>query len=575
MYITIGETMEFTVDLPQLQNAKSINANDFGMNEELEDNTTALNEAIDYCRQFDSSILEINQGIYKFNSTETINLNGMNEFCMDAKGSEFIFSTPSHFRLKGCNRTLLKNLVVDWDWEKDRLASLVRVHSISKEDGSIEFEFLELETVATDVRFFNMNQYDSKTFTPGTENGQEFWQERLLFHKIEKGGKANHLRIFPKEGSFCNLSEGEVFLVRHSPRRGAALVADDCSHVTLINLTIFSSPGACFVISGETHHVRLDSCVIGLRPDSNRHQSTDADGYHIVQSQGYHIIENCDFSYMGDDDVNIHDCIGFVSKRSDSFSIRLENAISGKPGDVLEVRGPDFSDTGIRLEIVENTSEKDKLMVFKNEIPETVGETFMLRNTRFNSSNYIIRNNHFHHNRARGLLLQCSNGLVENNRFTGTQGAAIYVMMETLRNLWYEGVGVEHLVIRNNIFENCNVNDWTSVIDIMAYIPDMQSDYPVFSDITIENNQFNEFPSSVIYVNKAKNIKIINNHLKSFISRKINKNNRGHFYVNHSNDVLIENNVFEPSVYITSPGYVHTDGKSDGGSYRLLCDSLM
>ncbi|MHB1485856.1 MAG: right-handed parallel beta-helix repeat-containing protein [Saccharofermentanales bacterium] len=571
--------MEFTVDLPDLKNASIVNADDFGMNVMSEDNTLALNSAIDHCKQFTSSILEIKNGIYKFNNKVTININGLSNFCFNGNGSEFIFSDLGHFRSNGCDHILLKDIIVDWDWEKERLASLIKVISITgnsdADDRCIELEFPELKTVDTDIVFYQMNQYDSVTLTPGTENGQELYWNKMVAKKVEKGVKANYLKIYPEKESFPGLSVGDVFLVRHTTRRGAAFIATDCSHLTYNNIKIYSGPGGCFVVTGESHHIKLDACTIGIRPGSGRHMSADADGYHIVQSKGYHIIENCDFSYMGDDDVNIHDCIGFVFSRIDDHHIQMENAISGIPGDVLEVRGPDFSDMGITLELTENKFVDQKsILTIKEVIPPFIGETYLLKNLRYNSSHYIIRNNHFHHNRARGLLLQCSDGLVENNRFTGIQGAAIYVMMETLRGHWYEGVGVDHLVIRNNIFENCNVNDWTSVIDLMAIIPDRKSDYPVFTDITIENNTFDEFPSGVIFINKSKNVRITGNRFKSTKERKTNKDNRGHFYVSHSADVVIEDNIWEPSPLMKTPGFIHTDGKSDGGLYRVSCDEL-
>ena len=62
-------------------------------------------------------------------------------------------------------------------------------------------------------------------------------------------------------------------------------------------------------------------------------------------------------------------------------------------------------------------------------------------------------------------MLQCSHGFVENNRFYRQQGASIYVMLELLHGLWFEGSGVDGLTIRNNIFINCNCANWSSVID--------------------------------------------------------------------------------------------------------------
>ncbi|MDP2337208.1 MAG: right-handed parallel beta-helix repeat-containing protein [Bacteroidota bacterium] len=566
--MTYGEdaNMDFIVELPDLTGAVTVNAANFGISTTSSDNTMSLNRAIDYCKQFPSSILAIPSGIYRFNNTQTINVNNMNNFCIDGNNSEFIFSNLGQFRLNDCTHVLLKDVKVDWDWEKERLASLAEVIKIADESAFIEFEFPELEYVDTTLCFYTMNQFDKKTISPGTENGQEFWIDRLATKKVEMGNKPNQLRVYPKKGSFTNLSVGNLFLVRHTPRRGSAFIVNNCTHTTLKCITIYSAPGACFIISGETHHTRLDSCMVCLRPNSNRRMSSEADGFHIIQSKGYTIIENCDFSFMGDDDVNIHDCIGFVSSRVDDHTLSLENTYVGDQGDIFEIRNPDFSKSGDVLELLSKTGCR---LTFKGVIPNYVTATYMILNKRYNSSNYIIRNNYFHHNRARGLLLQCSNGIVEDNTFDTTQGAAIYVMMETLSNHWYEGIGVNNLKICNNIFQNCNVNDWTSVIDIMAVIPNKNSNFPVFTNITIANNKFIEFPSGVIYINKAKGVTIKNNTFACYKRRANNKINRGYFYVNRSSDIRIKNNVWTPSPYITSPGYIDTNPDGDSKPNRV------
>ena len=570
--MTYGENanMDFIVELPDLIGAVTINAANFGISATSSDNTMALNSAIDYCKQFPSSILAIPSGIYRFNNTQTININNMSNFCMDGNNSEFIFSDQGFFRLNNSKHVLLKNIIVDWDWAKQRVASLAKVVDVGNNNEYVEFEFPELQRVDTTLCFDNMNQFDKNSLTPGTEGGREFWKGSLTATKAEKGCQTNQLRIFPAAGCFPNMSVDEVFLVKHWPRGESMFIANNCSHTTYQNVKVYSGPGACFLITGETHHFKLDSCKICLKPASDRRMSTEADGFHIVQSKGYNILENCDFSFMGDDDVNIHDLIGFVSSRVDDHSLKLENtSYVGDLGDVFEIRNPDFSKSGDVLELLSITNLKTGCrLAFKSVIPSYVTATYMVLNNRYNSSNYIIRNNYFHHNRARGLLLQCSNGIVEDNKFEATQGAAIYVMMEAIRNHWYEGIGVNNLNIRNNVFQNCNVNDWTSVIDIMAVIPDKNSNYPVFTNITIANNKFVEFPSGVIYVNKAKGVTIKNNTFACFNRRAKNKINRGFFYVNHSSDISIRNNVWTPSPYITSPGYINTNPDGDSKPNR-------
>lgn len=590
--------MDFTIDLPDLDDAEIVDASRFGLDESLEDNTDALNAAIAYCDNVGKYILDIPRGVYYFNAEYPIRLSGLKNFCFNGNGSEFIFSNIEYFRLESCENILVKDIIVDWNWDKLRLATLMkvlRVFECAELKGSgfleyredreasetfIDIELPEIEEADADMKFYSMNQYDSVELTPGTEDGKEFWEDSLKVKKIAKGDggnflKSNQLRIYPEEGCFSGIKQGDVFLVRHTPRRGCAFMVFDCVNLTYQNVTIYSSTSASFIIRGETHHVRVDSCKICIRPGSNRRMSTDADGFHVVQSKGYIIIENCDFSFMGDDDVNIHDTLGFVLERVGEQRLRLINKPLAASGDDFEFRRPDFSPIGVVLELERFIDEGSGCqLIFKDKIPAEVTENYLLVNKRFDSSNYIIRNNYFHHNRARGLLLQCSHGLVEGNRFEGIQGAAIYVMMETLRGLWYEGVGVKDLVIRNNVFENCNLNDWTSVIDIMAVIPDKKSDFPIFTDISIVQNTFKEFPSGVFYINKSKNVIIQDNTFINQFSRKINKKNRGFIYIKKSSDVLVDNNTWELSDYMPFPGKIEMDQLDPDSGYLANCDGL-
>jgi len=276
------------------------------------------------------------------------------------------------------------------------------------------------------------------------------------------------------------------------------------------------------MVSGQSHHIRFDGEKICVRPNSNRYISTDGDGIHIIQSNGYIIIENCDFSAMGDDDVNIHDCHFFVDKKLDEKSILFKNEAYGQKGDIIKIHRCDFSPLSEKLTIdkIEPLENHRTIVYFNEKIPEEIKEGYMLVNKSFGSNYYIIRNNYFHENRARGLLLQCSNGLVENNRFYRTEGAAIFIMLEALVGLWYEGSGVDGLVIRNNTFTDVNCGDWTSCLDMISNIPDKTSDYAPFRNIEIYNNTFKNCSDPVMILEHGSNITVKDNFIDSGVTEK-------------------------------------------------------
>ncbi len=141
--------------------------------------------------------------------------------------------------------------------------------------------------------------------------------------------------------------------------------------------------------------------------------------------------------------------------------------------------------------------------VIVESLPESVRAGWTAYNKECSSGNYVIRNNYFHENRARGLLLHSSNGLCENNRFYKTMARAIKVVMDIEPTLWQEGTGVDNLIIRNNTFEKCNYSDWGAVIEIGTNIAGKSAETAVFTNIEITSNIFTDFPSRLIRVNNV------------------------------------------------------------------------
>jgi parallel beta-helix repeat protein len=66
------------------------------------------------------------------------------------------------------------------------------------------------------------------------------------------------------------------------------------------------------------------------------------------------------------------------------------------------------------------------------------------------SARFVIRNNTFSYNRARGILLESSFGLVEQNTFTGQTAQGIFVGVAS----GSEGPGVQNVIFRGNHFSN-------------------------------------------------------------------------------------------------------------------------
>ena len=227
--------------------------------------------------------------------------------------------------------------------------------------------------------------------------------------------------------------------------------------------------------------------------------SLTADAIHIVNTNGCFNISDCDISGMGDDCINVHDGLGYVSAVNGNTLTLIASAMRLEAGDTLGFKNDKFENTDLTAKVVsvKNLDWITKEVVVEG-LPETLSVGWTAYNTECNSGNYVIRNNYFHENRARGLLLQSSNGLCENNRFYKTMAQAIKVVMDIEPTLWQEGTGVDNLIIRNNTFEKCNYSDWGSVIEIGTNIAGKSAETAVFTNIEISSNSFKDIPSTLM-----------------------------------------------------------------------------
>ncbi len=480
---------QFSILPPAVQGKPVVYAQAFGFSPDNEDNAPALLQALAHCRQTDAGTLRLAPGVYRIKNTDFLTIQDRENFILDGCGAELISESSYFFQIKNCRQVLLENLTLDVDWDVFRPASLVRI--AARQGWELELEFLDNDHPPLDFDICSFNPFDPLWLTPGVPGNPEFWVHPEEIGIRRRGTANNRILLHCTANGVKTLHPGALYLIRHLRERyGAGFFIQDSRHITLRNNRIYSAYGMAHMVNGLSSHLLFDGEIIRIRPGSRRHLSTDGDGIHIIRSQGYLQIQNCDFSGMGDDDINIHDCNMLVLRRLDAHTILLENEGAGNPGDQLELLNKDFSPTGVKLTLQSVIRQEDGryLLETAEELPLTLEEGDLLLNRNYSSDHFIIRNNYFHDHRARGLLLQTRDGLVENNLFRRTQGAGIYIMLETLRGFWYEGTGAKKLVIRNNRLEDCNCGGWTTAIDMMATLPDNTSDYAPFSDIRIENN---------------------------------------------------------------------------------------
>lgn len=537
----------FYIARPNEKSCRSVNASDFGVSTAADDNYSAFCKAIEYCKANPNITLKVDGGKYYFRTDKAIMLDGLKNVLIDADGAQFIFENPNYFHIVNCNCIEIRGLGITWNLDVSRLASLVKIRNASKESQSFELEFTELNEVSADIPIMAFTKYDSEALTPGTR--QDF-KENYVYQfpgsikTVEKTGH-NVLKV-THDGSLDNYTDGEVYLLRHHVYGGNAFNVYNTSNITFSGIKLYAVAGMGWLIENRSEHFQLLGCVIGLDPEHDDNRiSTTADGVHIANTNGKFRISGCDFSFMGDDDVNVHDNIATITDKLDEKTVEIyTNANNFAAGDTAIFSSKGFDRLGFSAEV---TSVEGKKLTFDKELPDYIVKDCIVSNGSIDSGNYVISGNYFHENRARGLLLQSNNGLCENNRFYKIMANPIKVIMDISSGLWLEGTGVNGLVIRNNSFVECNVVEWSAQISISTNIDGKSADSTLFYNITVENNSFDNFYGRLVDASNVSNLKICGNRLNnkdgSYEAR------RGRIIIRQScSRVTISNNEYKASV---------------------------
>jgi hypothetical protein len=171
------------------------------------------------------------------------------------------------------------------------------------------------------------------------------------------------------------------------------------------------------------------------------------------------------------------------------------------------------------------------------------------------NARYILRNNTFYHNRARGALLQTPYGLVQDNEFVGQSQFALYLVESSV---WEEGAGAQNVLFANNYITSNGDGGGPGAVTIGAEaaggltyvngttssatppIPGVHQNL-IFSGNTIENT-----PGPAFYISSANNVVLSGNTIANTnISPSSAKPSvKGPVVIYDASNVLLEQNTF-------------------------------
>ena len=564
---------EFEVDAPRNAAGLVLDCADYGVSETNADNTAALRAAFADAKARRAAKLVLARGRYALNTDAPLVLDGFCDFIFDGGGSVFVSYRHGGAFINLCRslRTKFMNFSLDWDWSREPLASLVRVVRTDKNFFDLEFADYQ-DFPDKDAALVVLSAYDPKTRSVGLEDGVT----RYLDMGKAKNDRVRRTwldgRTVRVDSAPNGIAVGQLYRLQHYYYHYNGFVLNDVEHLSLENVTVLSTPGHAFVMGGKSHHVAFRRVnIVPPKDDPRRVITCTADHFHIGCSRGFIKLEDCEFSFGADDIMNMHDNTAFV-RRTGPRTVRADHAValaSARKDDRIEFRNGDYSPAGFTGTLVEARRIPGTRcgydVTFAEDVPEVKKDGFILFNRAFDTHNVIVRNCRFHDNRARALLILARDVTVEDNVFRHQEMGAVKIETGYTYHSWSEGYGVSNVVIRGNLFDTVNPSGssashrqrsiYTGIYLRTDPSPDT-TDYPIISDILIENNTFRDNTGVTAYLSSVSNAVVRGNIIEDPTPRRRENPFRSQFFLTNARDVKIVDNVYRASPNVRSPGVV-------------------
>lgn len=442
--------------------------------------------------------------------SEALRLENLRDFEITGPDTTLVMTVPREILwIDKCENLRIKGITIDYDplpFTQGTITSMAR-------DGmTIEFEihegYPELKKDMdgkTPRHFFDK---ETRLWKQGTNN---FAVPKI--EVLEGGRKGRALFTRPQTG----VGAGDyICLDRRLLGQGSGVAIRNCrGPVEFEDVVVHASPALAFVgrMCEEQVVFRRVKIERGPRPPNateDRLISTNADGVNFAFCRKGPVLENCEFSFMGDDSVNVHGVflpivrvvspteilVGKPGRINDFYTaLRERDVIEIVEGSscrklgkaILKSIAPSPSTEGITPEefATHLTGYANLGDPFRAGMPFTVYRLNLSEGADFiepgqwlyfpaiNCPDYVVKQSHFHDHRGTAMRLMGSNGRIEGNRFERIGKGAIQVGPE-LRG-FNEAGWVENVTISNNVLRDIGFSE--DLVGTNSYTPGAISVY--------------------------------------------------------------------------------------------------
>ncbi|MFT3704505.1 MAG: right-handed parallel beta-helix repeat-containing protein [Agriterribacter sp.] len=365
---------------------------------------------------------------------------------------------------------------------------------------------------------------------------------------------------FYGEFSKYKVEKGDVLTIRDPIRDHVGAFINQSKNISLQNVQMRYMHGLG-IVSQFCENLHYNN--VQVVPSHGRQIATFADAMHFSGCKGDILIENCRYSGLHDDPVNVHGTHLQVSEMITATIIKVKfmhEQTYGFPaffaGDsvglvhsaALQVFG-----YGV-IKSAKLLTPREMELEFTTPVSAGLQKGDCLENITW-TPNLTIRNCVFEKTNTRGLLVTTRHKvLIENNRFFRTGMHAILIADDA--SGWYESGPVQDVTIRNNTFQECGYNSYPDnyVINIAPENHQPVKNYFVHRNIHIENNTFLVYDAPVLSARSTNGLSFIGNTIIKTHFMPPSNQPKPTFALTACKNVLISKNNFqqaeEPSIQL-------------------------
>ncbi len=531
------------------------------------DDTAALLQALDKCKQTGAKRLVFPKGRYDFfagsnpgNAGTLFILDGIRGLTIDGGGSELTFhGMTGAFYIANSQGVRFVNMTLDWDAGAQSVGTVV-----ATAEKSFDVRVLDEFPVKGGEPVEAFMDFDPKTRLPmkgGVDSYYNTESTELIAPQT--------LRV--KVRNPVEMKVGVLAVLRHKVYGPSAFVFDRSRDCGISDVTIYGVPGmGC--IGNVCMNMTLERFRVRLKPRTSRLVSASADATHFGGCKGTISIRDCLFEGMGDDAVNIKSGLYLsVREKVDDRTVlcqhNLKMANLPDPGDRMEMSHvedliPYASGEVESAEMAEG--ENVHRVRFKSALPadlkvgDVLGNASRVPSVRI--SKVSVRNN-----RARGFLIQTRDAIIENCKFENCTGGGVWVMTEVVH--FFESIGTRDVVVRNNTFKNCNYGAarGEGVLSAFAYLKDfaMPPRPGVHRNIVFENNTIDGSANCGIFAAGVEGLRIAGNTIRNACQSPTKPEGSAAMCIMNSSGVAAVNNRIDASKQ--GPGFREAVRNIGGG----------